>query len=98
VIAKISPLRFDLLWCVASGWERRLAFDRLSVRFALALLVTAALGLSACGRKGPLDPPPSAAVPPPPPASAADASGAPATANPAAPNQKKSFILDPLLQ
>jgi len=77
-----------------------LAFDRLSVRIALAVLVTAiALGLSACGRKGPLDPPPSAAVPPPPPsASAADASGAPATANPPAPTQKKSFLLDPLLQ
>jgi len=78
-----------------------LAFDRLSVRFALAVLVAAALGLSACGRKGPLDPPPSAAVPPPPAASAADASGAPATANPAAPpapSQKKSFFLDPLLQ
>jgi len=77
-----------------------LAFDRLSVRIALAVLVTAiALGLSACGRKGPLDPPPSAAVPPPPPAaSAADASGAPATANPAPPTQKKSFLLDPLLQ
>jgi len=77
-----------------------LAFDRLSVRFALAVLVAAALGLAACGRKGPLDPPPSAAVPPPP-ASAADASGAPATANPAAPpppSQKKSFFLDPLLQ
>jgi len=80
-----------------------LAFDRLSVRFAVAVLVAAAaLSLSACGRKGPLDPPPSAAVPPPPAASAADASGAPATANPAvpppAPSQKKSFLLDPLLQ
>jgi predicted small lipoprotein YifL len=75
-----------------------LAFDRLSVRFALVVLVAAALGLAACGRKGPLDPPPSAAVPPPPAASAADAASASATANPAAPNQKKSFILDPLLQ
>jgi len=76
-----------------------LAFDRLSVRIALAVLVTAiALGLSACGRKGPLDPPPSAAVPPPPAASAADPAGAPATANPPAPTQKKSFLLDPLLQ
>jgi len=85
-----------------AGEERRLAFDRLSVRFALAVLVTAAaLSLAACGRKGPLDPPPSAAAPPPPAASAADASGAPATGNPAAPpapTQKKSFILDPLLQ
>jgi len=88
-----------------AGVERRLALNRLSVRFALAVLVAAALGLSACGRKGPLDPPPSAAVPPPPSASAADASltpaTAPATANPEAPpalTQKKSFILDPLLQ
>jgi predicted small lipoprotein YifL len=79
-----------------------LAFDRLSIRFALVVLIAAALGLSACGRKGALDPPPNASAPPPPPAaSAADASGAPATANPAAPpaaTQKKSFILDPLLQ
>jgi len=78
-----------------------LAFDRLSVRFALVVLIAAALGLSACGRKGPLDPPPTAAAPPPPAASAADASGAPATGNPSAPpvpTQKKSFILDPLLQ
>jgi predicted small lipoprotein YifL len=79
-----------------------LAFDRLSVRIALAVLVAAvALGLSACGRKGMLDPPPSAAAPPPPVASAADAAGASATANPApppAPTQKKSFLLDPLLQ
>jgi len=79
-----------------------LAFDRLSVRIVLAVFVTAiALGLSACGRKGPLDPPPSAAVPPPPAASAADASGAPAPVAPSPPpaaSQKKSFILDPLLQ
>jgi predicted small lipoprotein YifL len=36
----------------------RLSFARLAMIGALA----AALGLTACGRKGPLDPPPSAAV------------------------------------
>ncbi|MBO0752477.1 MAG: lipoprotein [Bradyrhizobiaceae bacterium] len=30
---------------------------------ALAAALTAALGLAACGRKGPLDPPPSASLP-----------------------------------
>jgi predicted small lipoprotein YifL len=34
-------------------------------RLALAVAMTAALGLSACGRKGPLDPPPSGLAPPP---------------------------------
>jgi predicted small lipoprotein YifL len=32
-------------------------------RIALAVVLTGALGLAACGRKGPLDPPPSAALP-----------------------------------
>jgi len=35
-------------------------------RIAVMAVLTAALGLGACGRKGPLDPPPSAALPPPP--------------------------------
>jgi len=77
-----------------------LALDRLSVRFAVAVIAAAAFVLSACGRNGPLDPPPSAAAPPPPAASSVDAAAAPG-ANPAAqpaPPQKKSFILDPLLQ
>jgi len=39
--------------------------DRWS-RLALLAAMTAALGLAACGRKGPLDPPPSAAITPPP--------------------------------
>jgi predicted small lipoprotein YifL len=38
---------------------------------ALAVILVAALGLAACGRKGPLDPPPSAAIPPGPVASSA---------------------------
>jgi predicted small lipoprotein YifL len=33
------------------------------VRLAAVGVLAAALGLSACGRKGPLDPPPSAAIP-----------------------------------
>jgi predicted small lipoprotein YifL len=39
--------------------------DRWS-RLALVAAMTAALGLAACGRKGPLDPPPSAGLAPPP--------------------------------
>jgi predicted small lipoprotein YifL len=45
-----------------------LALDRLSVPLGLAVVAVAALSLSACGRKGPLDPPPSAAISQPPPA------------------------------
>ena len=37
--------------------------DQRWARFAAIGVLLAALGLSACGRKGPLDPPPSAAVP-----------------------------------
>lgn len=52
-----------------------LSFDRPRIAFALVALVIAALGLSGCGRKGPLDPPPGAALtqptPAPPNASAA---------------------------
>jgi len=41
------------------------SLDRWS-RLALVAAMTAALGLAACGRKGPLDPPPSAGLTPPP--------------------------------
>jgi len=37
--------------------------DQRLVRLAAVGVLAAALGLSACGRKGPLDPPPSAAIP-----------------------------------
>jgi predicted small lipoprotein YifL len=36
--------------------------DRTFYRLALIGVLAAALGLAACGRKGPLDPPPSAAA------------------------------------
>jgi predicted small lipoprotein YifL len=36
--------------------------DRPFLRFALIGLAVAALGLAACGRKGPLDPPPGASL------------------------------------
>ncbi|HEX5210880.1 MAG TPA: lipoprotein [Pseudolabrys sp.] len=36
--------------------------DRRYARLALIAALAAALGLTACGRKGPLDPPPSASV------------------------------------
>ena len=74
--------------------------DRRFSRLALAGLLVAALGLSACGRKGPLDPPPGA--------QAQNAPGAPAAppqeqlydsaGNPLAPKgEKKPFFLDWLL-
>jgi predicted small lipoprotein YifL len=37
-------------------------FDRPLFRFALIGLAAASLGLTACGRKGPLDPPPGASL------------------------------------
>ncbi len=43
---------------------------RLPAKLAVLGLVMAALSLSACGRKGPLDPPPGAALPAPPVAAA----------------------------
>jgi predicted small lipoprotein YifL len=90
-------------------WSRA---DRWS-RIALAAVLTGALGLAACGRKGPLDPPPSAGL-------ASDASytpmpslggeghfgippaapppaAAPAPASGAPPPPKKTFFLDFLL-
>jgi len=51
------------------------------------LLCVAAIGLSACGRKGPLEPPPGAAV--------TDKAGGP-SAEPAKKPQRH-FILDPLI-
>jgi len=81
-------------------------------RIALLAVLTGALGLGACGRKGPLDPPPSAALPAPAVAPAAapgmtgyvpaPAIGAPGTVAPAAAAPppaapQKTFILDPLL-
>ena len=79
-----------------------------AVRLATIAALIAALGLAACGRKGPLDPPPAALAGPPPGVSsqgpgqptaveAAPTSGgaqAPITGN--TPSHR-SFILDPLL-
>jgi predicted small lipoprotein YifL len=47
------------------GVQVKQSVDRWS-RLALAAAMTVALGLAACGRKGPLDPPPSAGLAPPP--------------------------------
>jgi len=49
----------------------RLAFGRLSVGVALALLCAAAFALTACGRAGPMEPPPGPALGAQPTASAA---------------------------
>lgn len=79
---------------------------------ALALALTLSLALAGCGRKGPLDPPPDTAVPAPLPPAAhgttftdptSPTGGAqPATVQtqtlPPATAQKKTFILDPLIQ
>jgi predicted small lipoprotein YifL len=80
-------------------------------RLALALSLIAALGLSGCGRAGPLEKPPGPATPTtqfskpdgkPAPGSAEDTAvrtGFDSHGNPVAtPGQKKSFILDPILQ
>jgi len=82
--------------------------------FAIGALVMCALALSACGRAGPLEPPPGPAAVPASraqltqpdgsaaPGSAQDTaakSGFDAQGNPVAtPSQKRTFILDPLLQ
>jgi predicted small lipoprotein YifL len=97
----------------AEGTGEDLGCDRVRVARALAVAFVAALSLTACGRKGPLDPPPSAAIPPGPPASPAPAQyvdpttptggaqPAPVQTTQAAPapqTQKKTFFLDPLIQ
>jgi len=79
--------------------------DRLSVRLAAIAMLAAALGLSACGRKGGLDPPPSASLTQPQaqpegPRSPADAMLGPAGGREApqqTPPPKKHFFLDWLL-
>lgn len=77
----------------------------------MAAVLTGALGLAACGRKGPLDPPPSAGLTPttaytPRPGLGEEHYGSPpgagapppaAAAAPAPPPQQKTFFLDFLL-
>lgn len=62
--------------------------DRFFGKAAILVLVAAAIGLSACGRKGPLQPPPSATA-------AGTAIADPAESGP--PKPDRDFILDPLL-
>lgn len=57
-------------------------------RVIIVTVVAAALGLSACGRKGPLEPPPGSGEAPP------EAAQKPAPE----PEEKKSFLLDFLIQ
>jgi predicted small lipoprotein YifL len=124
----MSPRRYDVIALVGKGFRGlvltcdRHVFPLISRAsgsgrlrgLGLVLLVGAALGLSACGRAGPLEPPPGPAAVP---ASRAeltqpDGSAAPgsvqdsaaksgfdAQGNPVAtPSQKRTFILDPLLR
>jgi len=72
-------------------------FDRAFMRLTLIAALAAALGLAACGRKGPLEPPPSAAIAAPP-AGAASAQRYDAAGKPIKPEgQRKTFFLDWLL-
>jgi hypothetical protein len=85
-----------------------LVLERLPARLAVAAVLIAALGLAACGRKGPLDLPPEAAIgqqspsppilPAPGAASNTAANGFDAQGNPIAPpGPRRGFLLDPLL-
>jgi predicted small lipoprotein YifL len=116
----MSPWQCAVLGCLRKGLkkaavERVLAGVRLLLqKVALAAGLTAALGLSACGRAGPLELPPGPAVTPAPSAQLTQPDGSPAPGSPqdtavktgldargnpvAAAGQKRPFILDPLLQ
>jgi predicted small lipoprotein YifL len=68
-------------------------FDRSTfVRAALAGVLIAAFALSACGRRGSLEPPPNAA------AVCGDESAAAVAKDPKAGRPNRSFVLDPLVQ
>jgi len=58
----------------AATGERDLACNRLGFASALVVAMVLSLALTACGRKGPLDPPPSAELPPAPASSVAPGS------------------------
>ena len=77
---------------------------RSTALFRLAVAITLATALGACGRKGPLDLPPSAAAVPQPPPQQPTGTGlltsplgtsAPAQPQPGPPN--RPFVLDPML-
>ena len=68
-------------------------FDRSTmVRVALVAVLVAAFGLSACGRRGPLEAPPNAR------AVTNDENAAAVAQDPKAGKPNGSFILDPLLR
>jgi predicted small lipoprotein YifL len=107
----MSPRAYALL--ARSGFgELGLTIDRLSFRVAMTVAALAALGLSGCGRAGPLELPPGPAAAPSAqltspngstvPGSADDTAvktGFDARGNPVAtPGEKKTFILDPILR
>ena len=93
-------MHFVILGSISGVGFFDLTVSRTFLRLATAAALVAALGLAACGRKAGLDPPPAAAAagdqgqpgaaPPP---DSEDADGKPI----APPGQKKSFILDWLL-
>ena len=65
---------------------------RTAARALLAVVLVAAVGLTACGRKGPLEAPPSAAA-----AAAANPADPDAPKDPGIQPPDKRFVLDPLL-
>jgi len=102
-----SPARFNL--CMVAPHFGEFTVSRTSSpvpsRWAVILLTAATLALAGCGRKGGLDLPPAASAPPPPQANSQPATPGSlfdpsygANKDPvAAKGQKRSFILDPLL-
>jgi predicted small lipoprotein YifL len=103
--AKVGTQNWIPVRAKISGFARRLT---------LPVLVVCAIALSACGRAGPLEPPPGPAAVPGPSPQLTQTDGTPAPGSPqdtavktgfdaqgnpvATPGQKRSFILDPLLQ
>jgi predicted small lipoprotein YifL len=107
-----AQLRFAQFWGrwglhvkqSVNGWSRIVLSW-----IAVAAVLTAALSLAACGRKGPLDPPPSAALTQPPPPATRPGLGEehygtppgapppPAAAAAAPAPQQKTFFLDFLI-
>jgi len=73
------------------GWFVASDDHRLISRALIAGVLVAAVGLTACGRKGPLEPPPSAAV-----KATPSADGKPPP-DPGITKPDRPFVLDPLL-
>ena len=71
--------------------------SRICSRLVLAAALLAALGLGACGKKGPLDPPPGASLEGEPQANLPDLMSSKGQPKPGAPQSTKTSPLDVLL-